>query len=133
MGVESEAKETVQLFAEKVFPFQNLCHEIVEKKPNVPIVKFHQYQCTTKQDKIWSRLGAHRMPFFRPTQRGINFFLQQKMPYFNFCDNLRHNGTLLHNCNKNATLNKKRIDMNMELITTFNPSGLDYGHEGKVN
>ena len=51
MGVESEAKETVQLLAEKVFPFQNLCHEIIEKKPNVPIVKFHQYQrtiCLTK-------------------------------------------------------------------------------------
>ena len=40
MGVESEAKETVQLLAEKVFPFQNLCQDIVEKKPKVPIVKF---------------------------------------------------------------------------------------------
>ena len=53
MGVESEAKETVQLLAEKVSSlFQNHCHENIKKKPNVPIVKFHQYQCTTKQDKI---------------------------------------------------------------------------------
>ena len=44
MGVESEAKETVQLLAEKVFPFQNFFHENVEKRPNVPINKFHQYQ-----------------------------------------------------------------------------------------
>ena len=46
MGVESEAKETVQLLPEKVFPFQNLCQDIVEKKPNVPIIKFQQYQVT---------------------------------------------------------------------------------------
>ena len=46
MGVESEAKETVQLLAEKVFPFQNLCQDIVEKKPNVPIIKFQQYRVT---------------------------------------------------------------------------------------
>ena len=30
MGVESEAKETVQLLAEKVSPFHNLCQDIVE-------------------------------------------------------------------------------------------------------
>ena len=40
MGVESEANETVQLLAEKVFPFQDLCHDIIEKEPNVPIIKF---------------------------------------------------------------------------------------------
>ena len=44
MGVESEAKETVQLVAEKVFPFQNLCQDFVEKKPNVPILKFVSQQ-----------------------------------------------------------------------------------------
>ena len=82
MGVESEAKETVQLLAEKVFPFQNLCHEIVEKKPNVPIVKFHQYQCTTKQDKIRSRLGAHRMPFFSAHLTRNKFFLATKNAVF---------------------------------------------------
>ena len=38
MGVESEAKETVQLLAEKVFPFHNLCQDIVEKKPMINIV-----------------------------------------------------------------------------------------------
>ena len=30
MGVESEAKETVQLLAEKVSPFHNLCQDIIE-------------------------------------------------------------------------------------------------------
>ena len=34
MGVESEAKETVQLLAKKVFPFQDLCHDIITSSPN---------------------------------------------------------------------------------------------------
>ena len=53
MGVESEAKETVQLLAEKVFPFQNFFHENVEKKPHVPIVKFYQGTiCFTKTNWV---------------------------------------------------------------------------------
>ena len=40
MGVESEAKETVQLLPEKVSPFHNLCQDNVEKKPDVTIIKF---------------------------------------------------------------------------------------------
>ena len=50
MGVESEAKETVQLLAEKVFPFQDLCHDIITSSPNDKycVVNVFRNLCSSK-------------------------------------------------------------------------------------
>ena len=57
-----------------------------------------------EQNKMRSRLGMQGMPF-SAAHNAESIFSRQKMPYFNVS---RQNGVVLHNCNKNATLNKNK-------------------------
>ena len=52
----------------------------------------------SEQDKMRSQLIAQCMPF---SQRGIHFF-DKNYCILTFHNNLRQNGVVLHNCNKNA-------------------------------